>query len=71
MDAWLPKHWTVNGVGHARCGGNRRGSYTEPSGPDASREMLRFFFRHRAMELVGAAGTGGGSGREALAEEPG
>jgi hypothetical protein len=33
--------------------------------------MLRFFFRHRAMELVGAAGTGGGSGREALAEEPG
>lgn len=43
----LAEHWTLDGVGHAWCGGNRRGSYTEAGGPDASREMLRFFLRHR------------------------
>ncbi|TQK11324.1 poly(hydroxyalkanoate) depolymerase family esterase [Herbaspirillum sp. SJZ107] len=43
----LAEHWTLDGVGHAWCGGNRRGSYTEAGGPDASREMLRFFLRHQ------------------------
>jgi poly(hydroxyalkanoate) depolymerase family esterase len=43
QNSTIAEKWIVHGAGHAWSGGNCKGSYTDPEGPSAAGEMLRFF----------------------------
>jgi poly(hydroxyalkanoate) depolymerase family esterase len=46
------ERWIIHGAGHAWTGGDGTQPHTDASGPDASRQMMRFFLQHHLNSKI-------------------